>query len=58
MNLTAKEVNKIKIKLALEGTGSKGRMALNVGCANCQITKLLNTGFIPDKFSDKVKMYL
>lgn len=58
MKLNSKQLKKLKISLALIGTGSKSKLASEIGCANCQITNLLNTGFIPDKFKDKIKKYV
>jgi len=57
MILDEKQIKKIKIKLALEKKG-KSKLAEKLGCACSQISLMLNTGYIPDKYINKLNDYL
>ena len=56
--LTAKELTKLKTKLALEGVGAKGRLADELGIYGTQVSLLLNTGSYPGRIEDKLKSYI
>ena len=58
MIYTQDQLKELKIRLALEGSGAKGKMAKRIKCAKCQLSILLTTGFIPNKFKAKVDKYL
>jgi len=58
MNLTKKQLTKLKTKLALEGTGAKGRLAEQLDLHSSQITLLLNTGYCPDHASDSLNLLI
>lgn len=58
MNLTKKQLTKLKTKLALEGTGAKSKLAESLNLYNGQITKMLTDGICPNHASYKLIEYL
>lgn len=58
MKLTTKELIKLKTKLALEGSGSKGKLAELLEMHQSQITLLLDTGKCPERSYNKLVKYL
>ena len=58
MKLTTKELIKLKTKLALEGSGAKGRLANKLGIKASQLTLILDTSKCPDKASKELIKYI
>ena len=58
MKLTEKEIIKLKTKLALDGAGSKTRLAKELGCYTSQITLILDTNKCPTKYYKKLRRYM
>jgi hypothetical protein len=58
MKLTSKQLTKLKTKLALDGSGSKKRLAETLNLHQSQITFLLDTGKAPVDAMPKIINYL
>jgi len=58
MVLNKEEIKQLKIKLAMEGTGSKGKLADKLDLYTSQITLMCKTGFVPEHASKKLKRYI
>ncbi len=58
MQLTSKQITKLKTRLALEGTGAKSRLADELDLHNSQITLICKTGIVPRHCENKLKEYL
>jgi uncharacterized protein YehS (DUF1456 family) len=56
--MTKKDLKKLKIKLALEGHGSKSRLTKMLGCKNSQISRFLKTGKIAPRYEAKILEWL
>ena len=58
MKLTEKQLKKLKTNLALDGTGSKKKLANKLGCNASYVTYILNTGLVSKKMDDVILNYI
>jgi len=58
MKLTDKQLKTLKTKLALEGVGSKKRLAEQLGCKQSQLSYVLATGLVSNKLDRKLLTYI
>ena len=58
MKLEPKQLKALKIKLALEGHGSKKRLADKLDCEYSQMSYILNTGLVSKTLEQGIINYL
>lgn len=58
MKLTSKQIQKLKTKLALAGTGSRGKLAKTLNLHGSQITLACKTGFVPEHAKKGMREWL
>ena len=58
MKLTDKQLKTLKTKLALDGVGSKKRLAAQLGCKASQLSYILTTGLVSSKLDFNLKKYI
>jgi hypothetical protein len=58
MKLEPKQLKALKVKLALEGTGAKKRLALALGCKDPQLSYILATGLVSKTLETGIINYL
>ena len=58
MKLTDKQLKTLKTKLALEGVGSKKRLADQLGCKQSQLSYVLATGLVSNTLEVELLTYI
>lgn len=58
MKLTEKQLKRLKTKLALDGTGSKKKLAEKLRCNASYVTYILNTGLVSSAMDDVILDYI
>ena len=58
MILSKKQIEKLKIRLALDGTGAKSKLANKLDLHSSQITLMCKTGFVPIHCEKSLHAYL
>jgi transcriptional regulator CtsR len=58
MELSEKQLKKLKTKLALDGVGSKRKLSTELGCEPSQLSYILKTGFVSKSLDEKILNYI
>jgi hypothetical protein len=58
MKLEPKQLRSLKMKLFIEGHGSKTKLSTELGCKPSQVTYILNTGLVSKRLESGIINYL
>lgn len=58
MKLTNTQLKVLKVKLALQGTGSKKKLSETLGCKDTQLSYILKTGLVSPRLETKLLKFI